>query len=92
MKRCRDACNILKFEFLRAATSSYNLLYAPKLWRLIVNIWDVTYLFVKFNEGWFEEGTIILGTMVWILLVAQTFAHFILWLEEVSLNLSWKGM
>ena len=30
--------------------------------------------------------------MVWVLGVTQTFAHFILWLQEVSLDLSWKGM
>lgn len=50
-------------------------------------------LFIKFDKGWLEEGAIIssLG-MVWILTVTQTFAHVILWLQEVSLHLSWEGM
>jgi hypothetical protein len=30
--------------------------------------------------------------MVWVLGMAQTFAHFIFWLQEVSLNLSRKSM
>jgi len=30
--------------------------------------------------------------MVWVLGVTQTFAHFIFWLQEVSLNLTWKSM
>jgi len=49
-------------------------------------------LFIKLNEGWLEEGAIVLGVVIWILGMTQTFAHVILWLQEVSLNLSREGM
>ena len=52
----------------------------------------VTYLFVKLNEGWLEKGSVILGCVVWVLGVTQTFAHFIFWLQEISLDLSWEGV
>ena len=52
----------------------------------------VTYLFVKLHEGWLKEGAVIFNMVVGVLLMTQTFAHVILWLEEVSLNLSREGM
>lgn len=52
----------------------------------------VTYLFVKLYKGWLEESSVIFASMVWVLGVTQTFAHFILWLQEISLNLSWKSV
>ena len=52
----------------------------------------VTYLFVKLNEGWLEESSVIGSSMVWVLGVTQTFAHLIFWLQEVSLDLSRKSV
>ena len=52
----------------------------------------VTYLFVKLYKGWLEESSIFLSQMVWVLGVTQTFAHIILWLQEVSLHLSRKSV
>ena len=52
----------------------------------------VTYLFVKLNEGWLEESSVIGSSMVWVLGVTQTFTHLVLWLQEVSLNLSRKSV
>jgi len=52
----------------------------------------ITYLFVKLNKGWLEEGSVVINHVVWVLGVTQTFAHFIFWLQEVSFNLSRKSM
>ena len=52
----------------------------------------VTYLLVKLDECWFEQGIDLFSQVVWVLGVTQTFAHFVLGLQEVLLHLSWKGM
>ena len=57
-----------------------------------ISIRSVTYLFVKLYEGWLEQGSIILTSMVGVLGMTQTFAHLVLWLQKVSLNLSRKSV
>ena len=88
-----QANHIMKFEFQYAPSSLLHGLLATIVYidsKLTVR-W-VTYLFVKLYEGWLEESSIILNIMVWVLGMTQTFAHFIFWLQEVSLNLTWKSM
>lgn len=51
-----------------------------------------TYLFVKLNKCGFEELVNVFAVVIWVLNVAQTFAHIGLGWKEISLNSSWEGV